>query len=83
LAHLKDFKNLTKLEVAESQITDAGLAHLKDCTSLKTLVLKGRKVGSTRVTAAGIDALMKALPTCKIEWDGGVSDPNDKGEFKK
>jgi hypothetical protein len=29
----------------------------------------------TKVTAAGIDRLRKALPKCKIEWDGGVIDP--------
>ena len=26
----------------------------------------------TKLTAAGIDKLKKALPQCKIEWDGGA-----------
>ncbi len=75
LAQLKDFKNLARLSLAESQVTDVGLAHLKDCTSLISLELKGRKVGSTKVSAAGIEELKKALPKCKIEWDGGVIEP--------
>ena len=29
----------------------------------------------TKITAAGIDGLKKALPQCKIEWDGGVIEP--------
>jgi Leucine-rich repeat (LRR) protein len=77
LAHIKNFKNLTKLSLAESRVTDAGLAHLKDCTSLKTLELKGRSVGSTNVSAAGIDALKKALPKCEIVWDGGTIKPDE------
>ncbi len=39
---------------------------LADCKSLAVV-----SVGSTRVTAAGVAALQKALPTCKISW----SDP--------
>jgi hypothetical protein len=27
------------------------------------------------ITLAGIDELAKALPKCKIEWDGGVIEP--------
>ena len=34
-----------------------------------------RNLRGTKVTAAGIDDLKKALPPCKIEWDGGVIDP--------
>jgi hypothetical protein len=29
----------------------------------------------TAVTAAMIDKLRKALPQCRIEWDGGVIEP--------
>ena len=28
-----------------------------------------------KVTAAGIDELKQALPQCRIEWDGGVIEP--------
>src|SRR5450755_4504991 len=31
-------------------------------------------LAGTKVSAAGIDALHKALPRCRIEWDGGVAD---------
>src|SRR5207244_1049992 len=29
----------------------------------------------TKVSAAGIETLKKALPNCRIEWDGGVIEP--------
>ena len=38
---------------------------LENCKSLRSLNLK-----STKVTAASVAALQKALPKCKIEWDG-------------
>jgi hypothetical protein len=70
VAQLKDWKNLTFLSLAGTQVSDAGLAHLKECKGLTHL-----RVGATKVTAAGIDDLRKALPRCKIEWDGGVIEP--------
>src|SRR5262249_22831797 len=44
---------------------------LKDWNQLTYL-----DVRKTKVTAAGIDGLKKALPRCKIEWDGGTIEPN-------
>ena len=44
-----------------SQLTDAGLVHLKGLTKLKLLVVSG-----TRVTNRGVAELKKALPNCKI-----------------
>ncbi len=41
------------------------LSPLEGCKSLGTLHIK-----HTQVTAAGVAALQKALPNCKIEWDG-------------
>jgi hypothetical protein len=32
-------------------------------------------VKKTKVTAAGIDDVRKALPKCLIEWDGGKVAP--------
>jgi hypothetical protein len=32
-------------------------------------------VKQTKVTAAKIDELRKALPQCRIEWDGGTIEP--------
>ena len=43
----------------------ADLSPLYECNALKTL-----QVTSTKVTGAGVAALQKALPNCKIEWDG-------------
>jgi len=39
-----------------------GLAHLKGLTKLQTL-----DINSTKVTKAGVAALQKALPNCKIK----------------
>jgi eukaryotic-like serine/threonine-protein kinase len=65
LAHLKNCKNLTTLYVDSNPFTDEGLAHLKGCPNLTRL-----EVQNTKVTAAGVDELQKALPKCKIGWDG-------------
>ena len=46
-------------------IGDAGLKHLEGLTALEQLDL-----GGTKVTAAGIDALKKALPKCRITTEG-------------
>ena len=37
-------------------------------------------VTSTKVTRAGVAALQKALPGCKIEWDGEAKGPAGGGE---
>ena len=54
-------------EVVEVQLrgtdgTDASLLHLKGLTQLQDLNLFG-----TKITAAGVADLQKALPNCKIE----------------
>ena len=41
------------------------LTPLERCQSLKSLSVKN----NSKVTAAGVAALQKALPNCKIEWD--------------
>ena len=55
---------LTNLICHNTQVSD--LSPLEECKNLKTLNLK-----NTKVTPAGVAALQKALPNCKIEW----SDP--------
>jgi Leucine-rich repeat (LRR) protein len=70
LAHFKDCKNLTKVGLQETQVSDKGLDHFSDCKHLTRLDLK-----QTKVTKAKIEELHKALPKCKIEWDGGVIEP--------
>jgi eukaryotic-like serine/threonine-protein kinase len=70
LAHFKDCKKLTHVDLARTQVSDAGLAQFKDCQDLIQLLLQ-----RTTVTAKGIDELKRALPKCRIEWDGGVIEP--------
>jgi serine/threonine protein kinase/Leucine-rich repeat (LRR) protein len=70
LAHLTALTDLQDLQLTGTNVTDAGLKHLKGLTNLTVLYL-----GGTKVTAEGVAALSKALPKCKIAWDGGVIEP--------
>ena len=63
LQHLSGLTRLQKLSLfAGSNITDAGLAHLKTLAALKSLEL-----GQTRVTDQGLAVLQKRLPNCVIQ----------------
>ncbi len=53
---------LTQLYCYNSTVSD--LSPLQNCKSLTAV-----KVTGTKVPPAGVDALQKALPNCKIEWD--------------
>ncbi len=64
-ASLKDFKALSKILLHGANTNDNSLAQLKDCKGLTELELR-----STSVTAGGVAELSKALPQCKINWDG-------------
>jgi hypothetical protein len=70
LANFKDCKNLTKLFLDSTQVADAGLVDLARLDKLIELNL-----ANTKVTANGVEGLAKALPKCKITWDGGVVEP--------
>jgi hypothetical protein len=70
LAHLKDCANLRAIALEGTRVTDAGLAHLAGLDNLTELHLT-----NTQVTDKGVEGLAKALPKCKIEWDGGVIKP--------
>jgi serine/threonine protein kinase len=70
LLALKECKSLTGLYLNDTQVTDAGLAHLTGLDQLTRLTLL-----KTQVTAQGVEKLARALPRCKIEWDGGVIEP--------
>ena len=69
----KGFANLKHLNIGSSAITDAGLEHLSELNNLVSLDLRVSKV-----TAAGVQKLAKALPKCRIEWDGGTIEPAKK-----
>lgn len=71
VVHLAGLENLTSLHLGNSRISDEGLKHLESLAALTDLRLKGVK----RITPAGVAALQKALPNCKILWDGGVIEP--------
>jgi Leucine-rich repeat (LRR) protein len=57
---------LTDLLCGGTQVSD--LSPLHECKDLKYVA-----ANSTKVTPAQVAALQKALPNCKIEWDGGTS----------
>lgn len=46
---------------------DAGIRHLEGLTKFTELELR-----KTKADAASIEKLHKALPQCKIAWDGSV-----------
>jgi hypothetical protein len=70
LAELKGCMSLSHLSLDSTPVTDAGLAHLAGLDQLTELQLR-----ETKVTVKGVETLTKALPKCKIAWDGGVIEP--------
>jgi serine/threonine protein kinase len=63
--NLAELKQVKRLSLASSRLTDVGIKHLEALTQLEALDLR-----QTPVTAVGIARLQKALPKCKIDWDG-------------
>jgi serine/threonine protein kinase len=61
---------LTQLFASGTGITDEGLKVLATCPKLVEFEAKG-----TKVTQQGVDELAKALPQCRITWDGGTAGP--------
>jgi hypothetical protein len=70
LARLAKLPNLTELHLEQTKITDDGLVHLRGAKALTFL-----KIVRTGVTADGVADFAKAMPACKIEWDGGTIAP--------
>ena len=64
LANLVQLSALDHLDLTLSNVSDDGIQTLATLKSLRSLVLR-----KTPVTPAGIAALQKALPNCKIAWD--------------
>jgi hypothetical protein len=59
-------KQVKRLSLAGSGLTDAGIKHLAGLAKLGRLDLRRTKASA----AGGVAALQKALPKCKIEWVG-------------
>ena len=55
---------------ADSEVTDAGLAHLTGLTALEILFLD-----NTQVTDVGVAELQQALPNCRITTPGPIPPP--------
>jgi hypothetical protein len=62
---LAELKQVKRLSLSGSSLGDEGIKHLEGLKNLESIDLR-----QTKVTAAGIDRLQKALPKCKIDWDG-------------
>ena len=58
---MEGLTSLQNLNLGGTNVTDAGLAHLKGLTDLQNLHL-----GNTKVTDAGVKELQQALPKAKI-----------------
>jgi hypothetical protein len=74
LACFKDCKNLTALNLNNTQVSDAGLAYFKDCKHLTTLALGG----ATNVTNAGL-ACFKDCKNLTSLWLDGCAKVSDSG----
>ena len=70
LSHLPNPKKLEWLELSGSRFGDAGLEALAKFSGLKRLGLQGGLWGANVTSEFGMAKLAKALPACKIEWDG-------------
>jgi serine/threonine protein kinase/Leucine-rich repeat (LRR) protein len=66
LKHLAPLKGLQFLSLTGTGVTDAALDTLKGFETLTYL-----KVSNTKLTENAVRALAKALPKCRIEWNGG------------
>jgi serine/threonine protein kinase/Leucine-rich repeat (LRR) protein len=78
IKHVVELKGLEKLSLAGSSVSDEGLPHLNGLTGLKELDLT-----KCKVTAEGVAALQKALPKCKIAWDGNAKNAPGKEQEKQ
>ncbi len=63
--NLAELKQLKRLSLAGSGLGDDGIKHLAGLPNLEWLDLR-----RTKASAAGVAELQKALPNCKIVWDG-------------
>lgn len=61
---LADFENANLLNLAGTLISDQGIQHFSKLRKLTGLTVTG-----TRVTAAGVTKLKRAIPKCIVLWD--------------
>jgi hypothetical protein len=66
MKHLAKLKSLCRLDLQNTEVTDAGLKELASLKSLTRLYLSDFKGRSDRVTKAGVKELQQALPNCRI-----------------
>jgi Leucine-rich repeat (LRR) protein len=70
MAHLKDCNAVKSLNLGNTLVGDEGLAHFEDCKDLAVLFVQ-----KTKVTVPAVAEFAKALPKCKIIWDGDTIEP--------
>jgi hypothetical protein len=70
LQELANHPGLRKLELGGMKLTEKQVRAFLNFTELRSL-----SVTETGLTKDDIDLLQRALPNCRIEWDGGVIAP--------
>ncbi len=66
LRQLRHLSSLRELSIVSFDLTDLGLEHLKALTELDRLHVRS---DADRITPAGMNALRRALPRCRIDDD--------------
>ena len=74
LGVLRRLPQLRRLGLAETSLTDSGLAQLEKGSQLQELWL-----AATNVSAMKVEKLRKAMPNCKIEWEPATHDERQGG----
>jgi Leucine-rich repeat (LRR) protein len=72
MIHLRELPKLKSLNLNETLVTDVGLDHLKTVTTLHEL-----EVVRTKMTKSALENFQVAVPSCKIEWNGGMIEAVD------
>lgn len=65
LSHLADLTYLEKLNISDTEVSDSGLKILEKIETLQLLNIR-----NTKVTPNGVAKFQKALPNCKVLWEG-------------
>ena len=72
LVYIHDLQQLKQLKLWGTQITDAGLSHLRNLTNLELLEVRYNFAPVARVTSHGLAELREALPKCRFYVDDTV-----------